>query len=230
MTDYISGLSVNEATVVSFQVRVPEGVPVGTSYVGTIGFLSNSSDAAALDYRITVVPSIPAVLTIVTQNEATFFSPEKPNLDYVDIRVRSLTLGTVVRDNSGPNGTIVFNDLLEDFYEVTAQKAQHGTFRKTIFLQAPGQLLDAFLEFEAVSYVFSVIQVPVTDKYEIVVETTFTTRRFNLFSVCSCNVIFVLRLGIQSSVFVISFYRGTDACHPMEPAVFRLGCYQLKSH
>lgn len=178
MSNYISSLSVNEATVISFQVLIPDYVPVGTTYFGTIGFSSNMSDTAALDYHVTVVPSIPAVLTVVTQNEATYFSAEKPNLDYVDVRVRSLTLGTQVSGNSGPNGTIVFNDLMEDFYEVTAQKARHATFRKSIFLKSPGQSLEAFLEFEAVSYVFSVVQIPVTDKYEIVIETTFTTRTF----------------------------------------------------
>lgn len=129
-----------------------------------------------LDYKILVIPSKAAELTVVTTNEATYFSDEKPNLDYVDVRVRSLTVGTVFRGDSGQNGTITFSGLYEDFYEVTAQKAHHSAFRKHIFLTAPGESMEAFLQFQAVSYVFSVIPILVTEKYEIIVETTFTTR------------------------------------------------------
>ena len=133
----------------------------------------------SLDYKIQVIPSEAAELTVVTTNEATYFADDTPNLDNVDIRVRSLTVGTVYRGNSGVNGTITFTDMYEDFYEITAQKRSHATFRKKIFLTAPGQTYEAFLQYEAVSYVFSVVPVPVTDTYEIIVETSFKTRELN---------------------------------------------------
>lgn len=105
----------------------------------------------------------------------TFLSEEKLNLDNVDVRVRSLSVGTVYNGNSGVNGTIVFDDLVEDFYEITAQKLSHATFHTTIFLESPGDLVEAFLQYETVSYTFSVVPIAVTDKYEIIVEATFTT-------------------------------------------------------
>jgi len=113
---------------------------------------------------------------VVTTNEATYFAEDKPNLEGVDVRVRSLTVGTTQRGTTDTNGTITFAELFEDFYEIVAQKKNHATFRKQIFLQAPGETYEAFLQYEAVSYVFSVVPVPVTDTYEIVVETTFTTQ------------------------------------------------------
>jgi hypothetical protein len=176
--DYLPSLAVDEIAVVSFQVLIPDDATVGTVFSGTVGF-SSSSYTVPLDYRIVVAPSVPAVLTIITQNEATFFSDEKHNLENADVRVRSLSLGSVYRGNSGSNGTIVFDNLLEDFYEIIVQKQSHGAFRKTVFLEAPGQIVEAFLQFEAVSYTFSVVPIPVTDKYEIIVETTFTTRKLN---------------------------------------------------
>ncbi len=133
-----------------------------------------------LDYRILVIPSEAAELVVVTTNEATYFAEDKPNLEGVDVRVRSLTVGTTQRGITDANGTITFAELFEDFYEIVAQKKNHATFRKQIFLQAPGQTYEAFLQYEAVSYVFSVVPVPVTDTYEIIVETTFTTREYHL--------------------------------------------------
>lgn len=205
MSVYLSSIAVDESVTVSFRVYLPDDTLVGTTYYGTIGenmlllsacyhrsnsyivpptfqsvpgFTSYSSSMVGLDYRILVIPSESAAMTIVTTNEATYFSDEKHNLGYVDVRVRSLTVGTVYRGDSGANGTITFDDLYEDFYEVTAQKAQHSTFRKQIFLTAPGQSIEAFLQYEAVSYVFSVVPIEVTDKYEIIVETTFSTGEF----------------------------------------------------
>lgn len=98
-----------------------------------------------------MIPSEAAELTVVTTNEATYFAEEKPNLADVSVRVRSLTVGTVYRGNSGPNGTIVFSDMYEDFYEITAQKARHSTYRKKIFLSAPSQTYEAFLQYEVSS-------------------------------------------------------------------------------
>lgn len=180
-----------------------------------IEFAANET-SVGLDYRILVIPSQAAAMTVITTNEASYFSDDKPNLDNVDVRVRSLTVGTVYRGNSGPNGTIVFEDLYEDFYELTAQKAYHSTFRKKIYLTAPGQTYEAFLQYEAVSYVFSVVPIPVTDTYEIVVETTFKTRKFNW-----CHL--MLRSQDSNSLNV-SFYRGAKANCYMGPSLFGLEC------
>lgn len=190
--------------------------------LSVIEFAANGT-SVGLDYRILVIPSEDASLTVVTTNEATYFSDDKPNLDDVDVRVRSLTVGTVHRGNSGPNGTITFPDLYEDFYELTAQKAYHSTFRKKIYLTAPGQTYEAFLQYEAVSYVFSVLPIPVTDTYEIVVETTFKTRKFNWCHIVLSKLRFL-------TVPMIPFYRGTKANRYMGSSLFGLECNQLESY
>lgn len=120
---------------------------------------------------------VPVNLTITTLNEASFFSEEdpKPNLADVDLTVRGLASGTARRVSSGPNGTIVLSDLVEDAYEIQAQKLGHKAFRQTIFVSAPGARVDAFLQYQTVSYTFRVIPVPVLDRYEIIVETRFKT-------------------------------------------------------
>jgi hypothetical protein len=92
-----------------------------------------------------------------------------------DVMVRSLTVGTTFSNVTDGNGTAVFDDLVEDIYEITAQKLGHEAFRREIFLSAPGMTVQAFLQTRAVSYTFSVVPVPVFDKYVVQVETSFTT-------------------------------------------------------
>ena len=178
VSDYIPALAVDEVTLVSLQVLIPENTAIGTVFIGEIGFVSNNADTVILEFRVTTISLVSTALTIITQNEATFFSEENSNLDDVDVRVRSLTLGTVYMGNSGANGTIIFTDTIEDFYEIIAQKSGHTTFTRRIFLKSPGQTVEAFLSFESVSYTFHVVPIPVVDRYEIIVESTFTTRKY----------------------------------------------------
>lgn len=174
VSEYISRIAVDEETIVSFRVQAPEEFEIGSGFTGTIGFVSNSSVPAQLHFRATIVSSIPVNLTIVTQNEATFLSEEKPNLAFVSLKVRSLLLGDVYNLDSGPNGIVTLT-LKEGYYEIYAQKLEHRSFRRTIFLESPGTTIGAFLEYQAVSYTFTIVEVPVVDRYEIVTKTTFKT-------------------------------------------------------
>ncbi len=176
VSEYLPALAVDESTSVSLRVVVPDETDIGTVFTGEIGFLSKNAEPAVLEYRVISISSLFANLTIVTQNEATFFSDGQPNLDNVDLIIRSLTGGAIVHTgSSGVNGTITLIGMVEDFYEIIARKPRHKTFTTKIFLKSPGQTVKAFLSFESVSYTFVVIPIAVTDKYNIIVESTFTT-------------------------------------------------------
>ncbi len=178
MSEILPALAPDESTSVSLRVVVPDETVIGEVFTGVISFASTDAETAFLNFRVTAVSSVSTTLTIVTQSEATFFSEERPNLDYVDITVRSLTLGTVYTMNSGVNGTIAIAGMVEDFYEIIARKSRHKTFTKRILLESPGQSLKAFLSFESVSYKFYVVSIPVVDKYKLIVESTFTTSKY----------------------------------------------------
>jgi hypothetical protein len=80
--------------------------------------------------------------------------------------------------NSGTNGTIILTNMVDDFYKTIAQKLGHKTFTRQIFVQSPGQTVEAFLSLESISYTFCVVPIPVVDRYKIIVESTFTTRKY----------------------------------------------------
>lgn len=105
--------------------------------------------------------TVQASLTVITENEATYFATGNPNLADADVRVRSLTSGASFSLLSGPDGIVTFDDLVEDVYEITAQKLGHSQFSTTILLQAPGQTVQAFLKAQVVSYTFTVVEIPV---------------------------------------------------------------------
>jgi len=170
----IPGLEVDEKRVVTFSFVAQPDMDLGQVFYGTLLMRANET-GVNLRYRATVVSTVPASLTVITENEATYFSPDKPNLANCTVRVRSLTSGASYTLDSGPEGNITFPDLVEDVYEIYAQKLKHQPFRTTIFLEAPGQTVLAFLQAEVVSYTFTVVPVEVVDRYIIEVESTFET-------------------------------------------------------
>ncbi len=144
-----------------------------------ISFVSTNAETVVLEYKVTSISSLFANLTIVTQNEASFFSDGQRNLDDVYVTVRSLTGGAIACVGySGMNGSIAITSIAEDFYEILAWKSRHKTFTRKSFLKSPGQTVKAFLSFQSVSYTFYVVPIPVVDKYKIIAETTFTTGKY----------------------------------------------------
>lgn len=174
VSENVPALAVDEGTTVSFRVLVPSGTEIGTVFTGSIIFSSKDAEAS-FQFRVTSISSVLITLNIVTENEATYFSHEKSNLDNVDVTVRSLLLGTEYSRNSGSNGTIAITGITEGFYEIIARKTGHKTFMRKIFIESPGQTVKAFLSFESVSYKFYVVPIPVVDKYTLIVQSTFTT-------------------------------------------------------
>jgi len=167
-------LDVDNSTVVTLAFQALHYMDVGTTFSGIIGFETNYSSTSIL-YKVLIVSTVPSTLMVITQNEGSFLSEEKLNLPYVDVNVKSLTTGINFKLNSGSNGTVLFTELVEDFYEINAQKIGHKSFRTTIMLRPPGQSVEAFLQMEVVSYKFTVVPVYIKDTYTIEVKTIFKT-------------------------------------------------------
>jgi len=173
--DQIPGLEVDEEITLTFNFVGSPEYELGQFFYGTIGFVTEDAPAVLLSYRATVVSMVQASLTVITENEATYFGEGNPYLADVTVRVRSLTNGDSITLDSGPDGNVTFPDLVEDLYEVSCQKLGHAPFRTTIALAAPAQTVVAFLAAEVVSYTFTVQPVPIVESYIIEIETTFET-------------------------------------------------------
>ena len=170
----LPALAVDESLSATLAFSSSSDMPLGMVFTGTVGFVSNDV-FETVDYRVEVVSNVAASLTIISQNEATFFAEGAPNLAGVQVRVVSRSSGRTASGITSENGTIVFGNLTEGVYEVVAQNLEHKSYRREILLVSPGMTLLAFLQTEVVSYTFTVVPVPIVDKYIVDVTTTFKT-------------------------------------------------------
>lgn len=172
--DNVAGLDVDEQRTVGFVFTATPDMRLGSFYTGTVVFVADDA-SLVLNFRATIVSTLPVSLTVITLNEASYFAPGTPNLANATVTVRSLTSGQSFTTSSGNNGNVTFPDLVEGLYEIRAQKLKHQPFRTEIYLESPGQTILAFLQTEVVSYTFSVVPVEVIDSYIIEVQATFET-------------------------------------------------------
>ena len=168
----MTGLAVGESRMVTIGFTANE---VDVSFYGTIVFRSDLA-AEILHYRATVVPTYGGVtLTVVAQNEASFFADHQPNLANAAVQLRSVKDGSSWTAITGNDGTVFFDELTEGIYEIHVQKEKHRDYRSSVYLRESGQTVFAFLQAEVTSYAFSVTPVNVGDLYIHETESNYDT-------------------------------------------------------
>eukprot|EP00977_Amphora_coffeiformis_P006317 scaffold1352_cov180-Amphora_coffeaeformis.AAC.7 len=166
------GLAVGESRMVSIGFNAKE---VDVSFYGSIIFRSDVA-AEILHYRATVVPTEGGrTLTVVAQNEASFFADSHPNLAHATVHIRNVKDGSSRTATTEDDGTVLFDDLSEGIYEIRAHKEKHQDYRSSVFLQESAQTVFAFLQAEVTSYAFSVIHTDVGDRYIHQIESSYET-------------------------------------------------------
>ena len=98
--DVIPGLEVDEMRTVTLAFVANPDMDLGQFFFGTIVF-STDGISTTLSYKATVVSTVPASLTVITENEATYFGEGNPNLANVLVSVRSLSTGESYTLDSG---------------------------------------------------------------------------------------------------------------------------------
>ena len=117
-------------------------------------------------------------LAVTAEDEYTYFAEGSPKLANALVVLNDALSGTPVRTNrTGLDGRVVFTNLTEAYYFVTATADDHGPFRQTALVVAGGVTnVTAFLPREAVKYTFIVEPTTVEDRYTLRVESTFETQ------------------------------------------------------
>jgi hypothetical protein len=117
-------------------------------------------------------------LIVRTENEYTYFAEGNPPLDGATVVIRDALSGTAIRTNvTGIDGLVVFTNLTEAYYLVSANADRHRPFQQTVLVQAGAQTnLTAFLSRQAIRYSFFVEPTSINDSYSLSIESTFETQ------------------------------------------------------
>lgn len=166
----IDAIDVDERRVVSFAFVGDDRIEVGAYFYGTIIFRSEDA-VELLRYRVSVVPTIETTLTVIAQDEASYFSDGKPNVSGATVEIQKSDGGSSQSDETNVLGTAVFEGLAEGVYEITVRKRNHRQFRTSVVLSGPGLTVVAFLQTDVVSYASAIIPIENSDVILVEVES-----------------------------------------------------------
>ena len=128
---------------------------------------------ASVALSATIATNSSYSVTVVVEDEYTYFADGKPNVTGAVVQLRGRSRSYSKRVTTGTNGTVVFDDVPEGAYEVKAQALKHEADSELIEVNEDLELVSMFLPRATVSYVWTVTPTRVEDKYEFKLEAVF---------------------------------------------------------
>lgn len=128
---------------------------------------------ASVALSATIATNSSFSVAVVVEDEYTYFADGKPNVTGATVQLRGQSRSYSKRVTTGTSGTVVFEDVPEGTYEVSAQALKHEADSEVIEVNEDLGLVSMFLPRAVVSYVWTVTPTRVEDKYEFKLEAVF---------------------------------------------------------
>ena len=115
-------------------------------------------------------------LTVVVEDEYTYFASGRPLVSNAEVtfinRERNIRL---TQSTELGNGTVTFDNIYEDRYEMIVEAPSHRTYRQIIITSVNSPTMTVFIRRQTVTYTWSVTPISIRDTYSISIEADFET-------------------------------------------------------
>ena len=188
-TDFISFISFGNARQSEGNLRLESGESAMLSiliqtplnqWLGEIDatiVIASSKVSLALPIALTVASNTLMNLTVVVEDEYTYFATGRPLVSNAVVTLINYQRNVrVTQTTDTGSGAINFIDIYEDRYEISVEAPRHQTLRQIIVTSIENPVVTVFIERQAVIYTWSVTPTTYEDIYTISVVADFETR------------------------------------------------------
>ena len=167
-------LSRGESAVLSILIQTPDDQQLG-EISASIAIISTQV-SATIPIRLTVSSNVLMNLTIVVEDEFTYFASGQPLVDNAVITLINYQRNVrITMTTERDNGSATFFDIYEDRYEVFIEAPDHLSVSQIIVTSLDNPTLVIFMQRETVTYTWSVTPVEFQDTYVLTIEADFVT-------------------------------------------------------
>ena len=115
-------------------------------------------------------------LTVIVEDEYTYFASGQPLVDNAIVTIINYQRSVrITKSTSVDNGTVTFENIHEDRYDMIIEAQDHRALRQVIITSINEPTLVVFIQRQAVTYTWSVTPVTFEDTYILTVEADFET-------------------------------------------------------
>ena len=167
-------LNNGESATLSILVQTPANQQLGEITASII--ITSREVSISIPITLIVSSDVFMNLTVVVEDEYTYFASGQPLVDNAAVTLISRQRGISIRlTTDTDNGTVTFVNIVEDRYEMIVEAPDHQTLHQVIITTADNPVVTVFIRRQTVTYTWSVTPITYQDTYVLVVEADFQT-------------------------------------------------------
>ncbi len=176
-------------------------------FTGRLLLEPQNGTGLSVPFELRILSELTGDLRIRAEDEFTYFAEGRPPLEGATISLSDpYTKENIQTLETGASGEVVFADLSEGQYELSASGPQHETTRQIVEVKSGQEnLLTTFLSRQFVSYRWDAQLTEIEDVYRVRVESEFETNVPAPVLVVSPSIIDLSGLGDEAPTRVINF-------------------------
>ncbi|NLF61087.1 MAG: leucine-rich repeat protein [Lentisphaerae bacterium] len=174
----LASIQPGESTSFLLTLTADGNTPLNAPLSGTLAINApNAFAGATLPFRATAVAEGTGSLTVDAIDDYTYYEAHAPHLADALVVVRNpYTNQELARGTTLANGKVTLENLPVGLCKVTVSAEKHAEYTNNVEIQ-PGRetFLEAFLDYQAITYSWDVVRVEIEDRYEIELTVVYET-------------------------------------------------------
>ena len=166
-------LDSGESAILTVLVSIPPKEPLG-EISGRI-VVSSMETFQTIHFKILVSSNVLMNLTVVVEDEYSYFAEGRPLMRNAVVTLTNNIRGFRETLTTGESGTVTFNDILEDRYQLRVTGPNHIPVDQILVTSAEQPVHTVFLPRRAVTYSFTVVPTTFEETYTVTLEVDFVT-------------------------------------------------------
>eukprot|EP00040_Diaphanoeca_grandis_P037627 m.246792 g.246792 ORF g.246792 m.246792 type:complete len:2910 (-) comp33851_c0_seq5:174-8903(-) len=176
--DQIDFISPTGSVSVMFAITLPENASFGTEYGSLIVESIADQTKLVIGYRISVGSLLVANITVIPEDEYTYFAEGKPIVENAIVTITSYDKTVILTQKTEDvNATaITFTNIPAVYYTVKVEALGHSRFQNIVLLGEEGMVVKAFMQKQLISYTWTVTEEEIKERYAVTIDAVFQTR------------------------------------------------------
>lgn len=171
----LASLAPGESTQVVLRFMPFESMQLNVPVTGKIGLNCANGDGLSMPYSVEPVSEVKGTLTVDVCDQYTYYTAEAPHVAGAEVTLSHPTTGAVVaRGVTGADGTFTA-EVNEGYYRLSVTAEKHDQWADNILVDPGANVRTVNLDYNAISYSFTVEETTVEDTYEIRTTVTYET-------------------------------------------------------
>lgn len=174
----LTSVSSGDSAVVILKFLALEEVYFNYPITGSVVINSTNGNSLSIPFKFEKVSESTGDLLVNVTNQFTYYSEGAPQVANAHVVIKNYFSGEIyAQGNTDSSGIFYAHGLPEGKHRIEVKKEKHLDYKNTVTIE-PGDTVETtvFINYQAITFNWTVVPTAIEDQYEIVLETQFETK------------------------------------------------------